>query len=88
MPDTIPSQTPTEAKEDRYLDAKGLYCPEPIMLLHQVMADMEVGQIVKVVATDPSTERDLPKFCQFLGHRLAERRLVDGEFHYWVEKQG
>lgn len=40
------------------------------MLLHKAMRELQAGQIIKVVATDPSTERDIPKFCQFLGHDL------------------
>jgi len=32
--------------------------------------DMDPGEVLEVRATDPSTERDIPKFCQFLGHTL------------------
>ena len=56
----------------RILDAQGLYCPEPVMMLHNVIRDMAVGEMVKIIATDPSTQRDIPKFCQFLGHTLVE----------------
>lgn len=40
------------------------------MLLHKAIRALQPGQVVKVIATDPSTERDIPKFCQFLGHEL------------------
>lgn len=56
------------------LDATGLYCPEPVMMLHNRVRDMGLGEIVTVLATDPSTQRDIPKFCQFLGHELLEMR--------------
>jgi len=74
------------ADQKHFLDARGLYCPEPVMLLHNVFRDIEVGDEVKVVATDPSTQRDIPKFCNFLGHELLEQQQLEGEFHYLLRK--
>ncbi|MEH6587843.1 MAG: sulfurtransferase TusA [Halioglobus sp.] len=75
-------------KADHILDATGLFCPEPVMLLHNKIRDMEVGQVVQVLATDPSTERDIPKFCTFLGHELLQQDNLDGNYLYWLRKQG
>jgi len=72
---------------DRELNAEGLYCPEPVMLLHNSIRDMAVGDIVRVIATDPSTARDIPKFCSFLGHELLETKVEGGYFYYWIEKR-
>ncbi len=74
--------------ETFYLDARGLFCPEPVMMLHKKIRDMDVGDILEIVATDPSTERDIPKFCAFLEHELLEQREEGGEFHYRLRKQG
>lgn len=71
---------------DSTLDAKGLFCPEPVMMLHNKIRDMAAGQVVEVVATDPSTTRDIPKFCRFLGHELLAQQEVDGIYHYWLKK--
>lgn len=69
------------------LDATGLLCPEPVMMLHNKVRDMKPGEVLEVQATDPSTERDIPKFCQFLGHTLVEQQR-DGElFLYWIRKK-
>ena len=72
---------------DRQLDARGLYCPEPVMLLHREVRAMAVGELLQVFATDPSTRRDIPKFCTFLGHELVSELEVEGEFHYLIRKQ-
>ena len=69
------------------LDARGLYCPEPVMLLHNRIRDMQGGDTVLVLATDPSTTRDIPKFCHFLGHELLEQFESGDEFHYRVRKK-
>ena len=69
------------------LDATGLLCPEPVMMLHNKVRDMNPGDVLAVRATDPSTERDIPKFCQFLGHSLVDQQR-DGElFLYWIKKK-
>ena len=57
------------------------------MLLHNRIRDMQPGQVIEVLATDPSTQRDIPKFCQFLGHELLSQETHDDEFHYRVRKR-
>ena len=72
---------------DAVLDATGLNCPEPVMMLHQKVRDLPPGGLLKVIATDPSTQRDIPKFCVFLGHELVDKQEGGGEFLYWIRKK-
>ncbi|MCD5993056.1 sulfurtransferase TusA [Pseudomonas sp. CDFA 602] len=72
---------------DGILDASGLNCPEPVMMLHQKVRDLPAGGLLKVIATDPSTRRDIPKFCVFLGHELVEQQAQEGTFLYWIRKK-
>lgn len=69
------------------LDTSGLFCPEPVMMLHGKVKELSAGDILKVVATDPSTTRDIPKFCQFLGFPLLAQAEQDDLFIYYIEKQ-
>ena len=73
-------------KPDHILDVTGLYCPEPVMLLHNKIRDITVGEVLQVLATDPATQRDIPKFCSFLGHELLEQDEFDGNYRYTVRK--
>jgi len=68
------------------LDATGLFCPEPVMLLHNKVRDIEAGQYLRLIATDPSTSRDVPKFCHFLGHELVESVEEGARFSYLIKK--
>lgn len=68
------------------LDTKGLTCPEPVMLLHTAVRDAGVGDIIRVEATDPSTQRDIPKFCQFLGHPLLASEHENDLYIYYIRK--
>ena len=77
----------SEMLETVLLDARGLFCPEPVMLLHKKIREVEAGQLVKVLAPDPSTQRDIAKFCNFLEHRLVEQQQLAGEYHFLIEKK-
>ncbi|WP_347330932.1 sulfurtransferase TusA [Marinimicrobium locisalis] len=79
-----PETTPW--KIGKQLDARGLVCPEPVMLLHRAVREVEAGEVIEMLATDPSTTRDVPKFCQFLGHELVEERRREDEYHYYIRK--
>ena len=72
---------------DASFDASGLMCPEPIMMLHGKVRDLAEGDVLQVIATDPATERDIPKFCQFLGHSLVRSEIVDKKYYYYIEKK-
>ncbi|NWO05456.1 MAG: sulfurtransferase TusA [Alteromonadaceae bacterium] len=71
---------------DAELDARGLFCPEPVMMLHNRITDVAPGGVLRVVATDPSTTRDIPRFCQFLGHELVSEQEQGGEFVYLIRR--
>jgi len=50
------------------------------------MMDMTSGQVIKVVATDPSTTWDFPKFCKFLNHELLCKEEDEKEYRFWIRK--
>lgn len=69
------------------LDARGLFCPEPVMLLHGRIREVPPGSLLRVLATDPSTTRDIVKFCRFLGHELVEQTEKGDEYHFLIRRQ-
>ena len=68
------------------LDTSGLFCPEPIMLLHKQLDEMQTGEVLLLIATDPATTRDVPKFCQFLKHSLVNQEEDQQQYRYWLKK--
>lgn len=69
---------------DKHLDTSGLLCPEPVMMLHSAVRDLDEGQVLQVLATDPSTTRDIPKFCRFLGHELLQQNELGKSYQYLI----
>ena len=68
------------------LDTSGLFCPEPIMMLHQKVRQIEDGECIKLISTDPSSWRDIPKFCEFLKHKLLQKIEKNQLFEYLIQK--
>ena len=73
---------------DHILDVCGLFCPEPVMMLHNKIRDVACGDTIQVIATDPATRRDIPKFCAFLGHELLHSDERDKQFYFLLQKSG
>lgn len=68
---------------DRHVDAVGLKCPEPLMMVRNAVREMGRGETVSVEATDPSTVRDFKNLCRFMGHELAAQER-DGERYLFL----
>ena len=68
------------------VDAVGLHCPEPLMLVRNKVRAMKVGETVAIVATDPSTVRDFTNFCRFMGHELTVSERSGDRFRFVIRK--
>ena len=71
---------------DVQLDARDLLCPEPLMLLRHQVREMQVGEVIHILATDPSTERDFRSFCHFLGHELLRIDMASDPYEFYIKK--
>ena len=62
------------------IDARGLTCPLPILRAKKALSDMQSGEILKVVATDPGSVRDFQAFARQTGNDLVEQQstMVEG----------
>ncbi len=71
---------------DQQLDALGLRCPEPVMMLRMTMRKLEDGQTLCVTADDPATVRDIPSFCRFMQHTLLASDTESLPYRYLIKK--
>ena len=69
------------------VNANGLICPEPIMMLHRAINDSVDGAIIELEATDPTAERDVKKFCHFLGHELLDSKRTEDQLTFKIRKK-
>ncbi|CAJ0992445.1 sulfurtransferase TusA [Pantoea sp. Nvir] len=68
------------------LDASGLRCPEPVMMVRQKIRNMQVGETLLVITDDPATTRDIPSFCRFMEHGLLAQQIETLPYHYLIHK--
>ena len=69
------------------LDARGLRCPLPILRCKKGMAEIEAGQVLKVLATDPGAVKDFQAFCKQTGHELLSLEEQNQEFTFYIRKR-
>ena len=72
---------------DRELDTRGLNCPLPILKAKKALAEMESGQVLRVVATDTGSLRDFAAFAKQTGHALLEQQTQGTEFVHVLQRR-
>ena len=71
---------------DYQLDALGLRCPEPVMMVRLKIREMQIGETLSVTADDHSTTRDIPSFCRFMEHELLDAQCANSPYQYVIKK--
>lgn len=71
---------------DAELDASGLSCPMPLLKAKLALNGLASGQVLKVTATDPGSQRDFRSFARLAGHALLHEEVRDGVYRYWLRK--
>ena len=69
------------------LDTRGLNCPLPILKAKKALAEMESGQLLKVIATDPGSMRDFQAFARQTGNELVEQSTQADEFIHVLKRR-
>jgi tRNA 2-thiouridine synthesizing protein A len=69
------------------LDTSGLNCPLPVLKLRKQLKQMDSGQKVTVIATDPGSVKDFASFCNQTGDELLDSKEENGKFIYKVKKK-
>ena len=70
----------------RTVDARGSFCPGPLMELIRAIRESQVGDVIAVYSSDKGSRTDIPKWVEKAGHRLVELEARDGYDEIVVEK--
>ncbi|MDO9145774.1 sulfurtransferase TusA family protein [Rhodoferax sp.] len=71
---------------DKELDARGLNCPLPLMKTKKTLTDMQVGQVLRVVATDSGSVHDMLAFTKKAGHEMLEQQNVGKDYIHVIRR--
>ncbi|MFS0645607.1 sulfurtransferase TusA family protein [Siminovitchia sp. 179-K 8D1 HS] len=70
----------------KFLDAKGLACPMPIVRAKKAMNELESGEILEIHTTDKGSKSDLSAWSKSSGHELLKQEEENGIFKFWIKK--
>ncbi len=69
------------------VDARGLKCPLPILKAKKALNDMQTGEVLRVLATDPGSVRDFNAFARQTGNALLSHEENDAEFTFFLRRK-
>lgn len=72
---------------DKELDARGLNCPLPILRAKKSLAEMQPGQVLKIVSTDPGSVKDFAAFAKQTGNELLSSAENNKEFEFFMKRK-
>ena len=76
----------TQPAITRTVDARGSYCPGPLMELIRAIRESQVGEVLAVLSSDKVSKIDIPKWIEKAGHRLIAVETLEGYDRMVVEK--
>ena len=69
------------------LDARGLNCPLPILKAKKALAEMQTGEVLRIVATDSGSVRDFQAFAKQTGNALLSHTQNGLEFTFLMRRK-
>ncbi|CAM8667349.1 SirA Predicted redox protein, regulator of disulfide bond formation [Oxalobacteraceae bacterium] len=69
------------------VDARGMKCPLPILKAKKALNDMQTGEVLRVLATDPGSVRDFNAFARQTGNELLSHAELDAEFTFFLRRK-
>jgi tRNA 2-thiouridine synthesizing protein A len=69
------------------IDTRGMNCPLPILKAKKALSNMSSGEVLKVVATDPSSMRDFQAFARQTGNELLEQSASGDEYVHYLRRR-
>ena len=77
-----------DIKTDKVLDLKGLACPMPVVKISKGIKEVEVGQVVEAVTTDPGSLTDFPAWAQTSGNEIIKTDQDGDVIRFFVKRSG
>jgi TusA-related sulfurtransferase len=74
------------SESGKILDARGLFCPSPVMQTNVELSKMQIGEILTVLADDPAAEDDISDWARRLGHEIVKMEKNGNEIRFEIKK--
>lgn len=68
------------------LDVRNLQCPLPLLKAKLALNSLQSNQVLKVIATDPGSEKDFHVFIEQTSHQILDFQKDESNYCYWIRK--
>jgi TusA-related sulfurtransferase len=75
-----------QIQADKVMDLKGLPCPMPVVKVSKGIADIEVGQVLEALTTDPGALADFPAWAKTSGNEIVKTDQEDGVIRFYIKR--
>lgn len=73
-------------KADKILDCSGLLCPVPVVKTSKAIKEIEVGQVLKMIATDPGAPPDMEAWTKNTGHEMLDSHQEGDKYIFFFRR--
>jgi TusA-related sulfurtransferase len=64
----------------------GYFCPEPVIRVNEAVSEIEVGEVLELLADDPSSKPDIKSWTKRTGHELISIEENEGVFRFLIRR--
>jgi len=76
-----------EIKVEKVMDLKGMPCPMPVVKVSKGIKEIQVGQILEAVTTDPGALADFPAWARTSGNEILKTVQNDGTIRFYIQRK-
>jgi len=80
------SELTVDVHADKVLDCTGLLCPIPVVKTSKAIREIEIGQILEMIATDPGAPPDMEAWVRQTGHQMVAQTADNDQFRFWFRR--
>jgi len=76
----------TTLKADKILDCTGMLCPVPVIKTSKAIKELQIGQVLQMIATDPGAPADMEAWSRQTGNELLDSHQEDGKYIFYLRR--
>lgn len=76
----------TALKADKTLDCSGMLCPVPVIKTSKAIKEIQIGQVLQMIATDPGAPADMEALARQTGNELLDSHQEDGKYIFFFRR--
>ncbi|MBC2735011.1 MAG: sulfurtransferase TusA family protein [Desulfobacteraceae bacterium] len=75
-----------DIKISKTFDLKGLACPMPVVKVSKGIKDVEVGDVIEAISTDPGSLTDIPAWARTTGNEVIKTEQDDKVIRFYIKR--